>query len=320
MAKHKTKQKKSRSGKKHVEAVRYLRYELQNSGTPGTETSHYIDLARDLSFINRRLMRQGRSYHVKRVSIVSSNTIATPPGNAGRVTFACIPQSWVAKQAWTRGFKAWTKMQEMAMGQSNVDVRPTWNDFKVYLSVDMITGNKPLPKDNGGNSITVGEWLYSEYVSSAGSAGADTMHIHMLGPHHGTAPMMSNVGLIQSYGDSRATVNNDSPTVKAALDFDPIYNLGTDEVAHEIAADMRTKNDDSPYNLLTYPGDGSNHPKPLVVQQTTLGADGRSSVGGFTAMCGLVEVEITSPIANDVYSVLVELAPGSYRGIDADVI
>jgi len=71
---------------------------------------------------------------------------------------------------------------------------------------------------------------------------------------------------------------------------------------------------------LSYPGDDSNGPKPSVVQQTTLGADGRSTVGGFNAICGLLEFETTSPIPNDVYSVLVELAPGSYRGIAAEVI
>jgi hypothetical protein len=37
-------------------------------------------------------------------------------------------------------------------------------------------------------------------------------------------------------------------------------------------------------------------------------------------MCGVLELETTSPIASDVYSVLVELAPGSYRGIAAEVI
>jgi hypothetical protein len=37
-------------------------------------------------------------------------------------------------------------------------------------------------------------------------------------------------------------------------------------------------------------------------------------------MCGLIEIEAKSPIANDVYSVLVELAPGNYRGVAADVI
>jgi hypothetical protein len=37
-------------------------------------------------------------------------------------------------------------------------------------------------------------------------------------------------------------------------------------------------------------------------------------------MCGLLELETTSPINSDVYSVLVELAPGNYRGVAAEVI
>ena len=60
-------------------------------------------------------------------------------------------------------------------------------------------------------------------------------------------------------------------------------------------------------------------PKPLVVQDTTL-MDGRSTVGGFNAICGLIEIETKSPLQNDVYSVLVELAPGKYRGIHAESI
>jgi hypothetical protein len=127
--------------------------------------------------------------------------------------------------------------------------------------------------------------------------------------------------LIQSYADSRATVNNDSPTVQTAALDDPIANLFDDgTIVDEIIGDMRSKNEDAPYALLDYPGEGTNHPKPLVVQETTLGTDGKAVVGGFAAMLGQLEVEIASPIASDVYSVLVEMASGPYRGIKADVI
>jgi hypothetical protein len=60
-------------------------------------------------------------------------------------------------------------------------------------------------------------------------------------------------------------------------------------------------------------------PKPIVVQDTTV-VDGRATVGGFVARCGLLEIEAKSPVASDVYSVLVELAPGKYRGVGAEVI
>jgi len=255
------------------------------------------------------------------VSIVSSNTIPSPGQNAGRVTFSTAPMSWVATAAWKRGFEAWRKMQRQVLDATGSDVTPTWNDFKVYLSNDMRTGTIVDPIDNGSNVVKQDDWSYSFYQSPDGTTGADDMSVMLLGAHVGAAGARSAIGLLQSYGDSRATVNDNSPLVPNALDDDPIANLfdhGT--VIDEIAADMRSKGEDPPYDFDEYPGSGTNVPKPLVVQQTTLGADGRASVGGFEAMCGLIEVEITSPIQSDVYSVLVELAPGSYRGIAADVI
>jgi hypothetical protein len=97
-----------------------------------------------------------------------------------------------------------------------------------------------------------------------------------------------------------------------------MFDDGT--ITDERLNNLEGENDNPPYDIVSYPGDDLNGPKPIVVQQTTLGADGRATVGGIEAMCGLLEIETTSPINSDVYSVLVELAPGSYRGVAAEVI
>jgi hypothetical protein len=322
IAKKKSSAKKKSKSTQNQEAVRYLRYELTNSANGGTETSHYIDLARDLSAINRRLMRQGRYYHVKRVSIVSSNTIAQgqPAQNAGRVTVGVLPESWVTKQAWHRGFRLFNQMHQMANTGVGNDIRGKWADFKVHLSNDSRTATLLVPKDNGGNNLQLGEWNYSTLVTPDGTTSADEFELHMLGDHQGAAGSRVSVGLVKSYGDSRATVDAD-PTVPTDVSDDPLTNLFDDgTVADEIMTITFAEGDNPPYSITEYPGADGNLPKPIVVQQTTLGADGRASVGGFKAMCGLLELETTSPIANDVYSVLVELAPGKYRGIAADVI
>jgi hypothetical protein len=306
--------------KKLQPAVRYLRYELTNSGSVGTETSHYIDLARDLSAINRRLYRQGRSYHVKRVSIVSSNTIPQPGQNAGRVTVGTLPESWVTQRAWQRGFAVYQEMHKKANAAVDNDISGKWADFKVHLSNDSRTATLLTPKDNGGNDVTLGEWNYSTLVTPDGTTSADEFELHMLGDHSGAAGTRVSVGLVKSYGESRATVDTD-PTVPTSVSDDPLTNVFDDgTVADEIMTITFAENDNPPYSIADYPGDDANMPKPLVVQQTTLGADGRATVGGFTAMCGLLEIEATSPIANDTYSVLIELAPGKYRGIAAEVI
>ena len=176
----KTLTKRSRSkAKKMIPAVRYLRYELTNSGTPGTETSHYLDISRDLSAINRRLMRQGRDYHIKRVTVISSNTNqnqgADPNAatNAGRVSFSTLPNSWMVRSAWKRGFETWNKMNATAL-ENGPTVKPTWHDYKIRgMGSYAQSPTYLVPKDNGGNDLNLGEWTYSTYETPDGTTGAD---------------------------------------------------------------------------------------------------------------------------------------------------
>jgi hypothetical protein len=306
--------------KKLQPAVRYLRYELTNSGTPGTETSHYIDLARDLSRVNRRLYRQGRDYHVKRITIVSSNTPNSTAGAENRVSFSTAPNSWVTQMAWKRGFEMMKLMNREASKGMSGDISGKYADYKVYLTDDMRTGTVLAPKDNGGNIAVNGEWTYTKLVTPDGTTGADEFELHLLGNHNGGAGSRVSVGLVKSYGESRLTVDQDSPNATPVSTGDPLANLFDDgTVDDEILANLKADNDNSPYSANNYPGDDGNMPKPLVVQDTTI-VDGRAVVGGFMARCGLIEIEAKSPIGSDVYSVLVELAPGSYRGVAADVI
>ncbi len=317
-------------------AVRYLRYELTN-GDAGVETSHFIDLAKDLSAINRRMYRQGRRYHVKRITVVSSNTIAgvgwdfggAPPTdfyqqNAGFVSFSTVPESWITQQAWQRGFKLWSMMQKKALQAAGSDLRGTYNDFKVYMTTDHAGGTKLVPLDNGANALSGGDWSYSDFITPDGTTSSDEFYATMLGDHSpaGIGAPKTSVSLVRSYAESRATVSaNPSPETFNVQSDDPLINLFDDGTqVDEIIDKMLTDGEDPPYDINDYPGGDTNHPKPLVVQHTTLGADGKATVGGFSAMCGLIEVEAKSPIDGDVYSVLVELAPGSYRGVAADVI
>jgi len=305
------------SAKKSEPAVRYLRYELTNSAQAGTETSHFIDLAKDLSATNRRLMRQGRRYHIKRITVISKNT----QNFGNRVSFSTAPESWVTQMAWKRGKDVFMEMNKRAMvNVAGADISGTWADFKVYLSTDHRNGTRLSPLDNGGNVVVAGEWVYSKYVSPDGTTSADEFDAALLGDHSGSAGSRVTIGLVKSYGESRATVNSGDPNLPGTISDDPLVNVfdyGTeiDEVLNRLESD----NDLPPYSINDYPGSDGNMPKPLVVQDTTL-VDGKSTVGGFTAMCGLIEIESTATEANDVFSVLVELAPGSYRGIKADVI
>lgn len=304
------------ASKNKTPAMRYLRYELTNSGTPGTETSHFIDLARDLSRVNRRLYRSGKDYHVKKLTIVSSNT----PNGESRVSVSTVPDTWVSKMAWIRGFETFKRMNKEATTQTSGDIGGTWADFKVHMSLDSRTATKANPLDNGGNAYLAGEWDYSLMFSPDGTTGADDFSLHMLGDHNGAAGTRNSVGLIKSYGESRATVQAGSPNVPGLASSDPLINVfdyGT--TIDDVVDSLEISNDQPPYDIDDYPGDDANGPKPAVVQDTTL-MDGRATMAGFTAMLGQLEIEIKSPLQSDVFSVLIELAPGKYRGIHAESI
>jgi len=318
---------RNKSTASKIPAVRHLRYDIVNSATPGTETSHFIDLAKDVSAVNRRLYRSGRSYHVKRITVVSRDTIAGFEGpansqqNAGRISFSTAPNSWVARGAWKRGLKTFNLMNKEATHNLTNSIEGKWADFKVYLSQDHYnSSNKLEPIDNGGNAVVAGEWTYSNYISPDGTTAHDEFRIHLMGDHVGAIGAWSSVGLIRSFGNSRATVSSGVPKVPGEASDDPLLNVfdyGTtvDEVIDQLEFD----NDVAPYSVDEYAGAVLNMPKPLVMVDGCI-SDGSTTLGGFEALCGLIEVECNSPIAEDTWSVLVELAPGSYRGIKADVI
>lgn len=298
-------------------AVRYLRYELTNSGDAGTETSHFIDLARDLSRVNRRLYRAGRDYHVKKVTIISSNT----PNGGNRVSVSTAPDSWVSRGAWHRAFQAWKDMNKTATGQLSGNISGTWADFKIFLSADMAGATLPSPLDNGGTAVGAAlNWDVSTFVTPDGTTTDDEFYGTLLGDHVGAAGTRTSVGLIRSYGESRATVQVTDPAVPATASADPLVNLfdyGT--TIDDVIDNLEDENDAPPYQQVTYPGGSTNMPKPLVVQDVTI-EDGRASMGGFSALMGHLEFEIKSALPSDVFSVLIELAPGKYRGIKAETI
>ena len=297
-------------------AVRHLRYELANSENPGVETSHFIDLAKDLSMVNRRLYRQGKDYHVKKITVVSSNT----PNGDNRVSASTIPSNWVSRMAWHRGFEVWKLMDKNASENISGRILGTWSDFKVYMTNDMRSGNKPTPIDNGANAYLIDEWRYTDYVSPDGTTSADSFQIYMLGNHNGSAGAWNAVSLVKSYGESRATVSPGDPNVPSVASDDPLVNIFDDGTqVDEVLNLMEASNDFPPYSIDNYPGGDLNGPKPAVVQDATI-IDGRATLGGFNAICGLLELEIKSPLPGDVYSVLVEIAPGKYRGVHAEAI
>lgn len=311
-----------RMAKSKTPAVRQLRYEVTNSATPNTETSHYVDIARDLAAINRRMMAQGRVYHIGKITVVSRNTIPTPGQQAGFISVSAAPNSWAVRNAALFGKQLFEKMKKKATKDAGLEIADgRYADFKIRgLHSGAQAPTFLVPVDNGGNALQLGTWSYTQFTSPDGTTSADQYLCHLLGGHATSGSNVISVGLVESYGNTRNTVSLDVPNSIQDSD-DPLANLFDDgTVNDEIISDMTNQNDDPPYNVNEYGGSAGNMNRPLVMQHGTLGQDGRVTLGGFAAVHGLLEFEVTSPIENDVYSILVELKEGAYKGIAAEAL
>jgi hypothetical protein len=298
-------------GHKGQTASRVLRYEFTNSASAGTEVSRYVDLARDLSGLNRRLYRSGMVYGIKKITVVSRDT----PALGSFVSVSAVPNTWVVNNAWKRGKDMWEKMGEQAGLTDNV--KSTWRDYKVNMTDDFRIGAKAPALDNGGNGLAIEEWDYSTYTTPDGTATFDDFAANMLGDDNGAAGSRVAVGLVKSYGSTRPFVMQSPDVNTSALTDDPLINI-FDSGTHvdETLEEQIDENDNPPYGRQVYAGGASNHPKPIVMQHGTL-SDGSLVLGGFDAPLGQLEFEMTSPIDSDVYSVLIEVAPGNYKGVKA---
>ena len=331
---------KKRMTSTHTAAERFLRFQVVHPGNSG-ETSHYIDIAKELSKLNRRMYRQGKVYRIANISITSRNTVD------GLVSFSTAPDTWVSRNSWIRGFELWNDMNKQALNLQPAR-KSQWHDFKVYLSDSHRTASaarKPGVLDNGNNAYVDGEWVYSEYISPDGVAnGTDAFKAHLVGDHNGSPSAWASVSLIRSYAEARASVQASVPLIDSGGDDDPLLNLFDDGTqVDEIAQNLDSYGDVPPYAWdatdvgENYPGSSLNGPKPIVRRLAAIGTpDTRQGAGvegvaaptvmlpGFDAMCGLVEIETQSQnragafrSGDDIIDIVIELAPGKYKGVAA---
>ena len=289
--------------------------------TPSSGSAfNYIDLAQALSIQERKLHRQFRSYTVLGGLLQDSNNDTT-------VRFNTAPNTWVTRTALRRGFKLWMKMNRQAMEGMPGVVRPKYHDWKVYLNQHMQQGGGVLvPMDAGGNTIDVGEWEYSRYVSEDPDQGAfvqsgmadptqadvnpDQFVAHIVGEHitgsgYGAAggDNYTSVGLIRSWVDSRPQPQNQQPLINtvAELAYDPLTNLFDEgDTVDEVLENLDAHNDEAPYDhdepfgmRLGLTGNADNLQRQSMATSSV--ANPIVPFNGFMAINGLIQVHTTQP-------------------------
>ena len=295
--------------KKTSPTVTRLAFEGTGSAT------QFIDIGMALSAINRRAARQGVYYYVNSVELYNNE--------AGVVDLHTLPDNWITKNAWNRGFQHYQKMNAL------VEVpRSKWHDFKVYMSNLHRTTGSLLPvlsNINGSTqTITPDEWAYSTFTSADddgdGLQDADNFAVHMLGPHVGSSDNWSSIGLIKSYQDTR-TLPAAQGTPQTFVDgpTDPLLNLfdfSSEEQLNEIAEILVNANDQPPYDKDKYVGVETDHMQQVARIGTEVGINRIGRASGFCAPFGLICVDPQG--FETPWRIVVNLAQGTYHGVYAE--
>lgn len=289
---------------------------------PGTV---YIDIARALSIINRRLYRQGLYYYV--------NSIEYYDAQPNLVDIHTVPDNWVTRMAHRRGKAMFDAMNERILVNAGT-VIPKYHDFKVFVNAQHVTNGSADPALHTINQASVDyspdDWVYSAMVSADDDGDtnqqADDFLLHLLGPHNGVADNWDSVGLIKSYADTRAEPQTSNPVVNAGnLAVDPLMNTidySSEEQVNDVLTNLSEDNDAVPYDANQYIGEVSTSLQQVARLSTHEGGGGRVSIGsGFCAPCGLVVVDPDNTMpADNNFRIVLNLAVGTYNGVYAERI
>jgi hypothetical protein len=294
----------------------------------------YLDIARELSKINRKLFSQGKVYGVE--SIEFGYNLDPALVDTVWLTAQVAGDSWPVHNGWVKGKALWNQMNDLVL-EDNPSIQGKWADFKVLLDSAHL-GNPYLNAlDNQGNPYLAGEWGVSDYVIPEHSVDVATGEplpalqtlAHLIGPDVGTIPLrtLSSVGLVQAYQESRATVNPDTPNVQPGM-ADSFFNLLTDSGSQEpeLALVIEGENDNPPYDLLEYPGGAVNAPTVVQIEYAVASVGYPTAVlAPFVAQCGLIKFQLdafkdgaNAPglLGAGVFA-RINLMAGTYKGVAA---
>lgn len=295
---------------------RFLLFNMTHTGTG--EDFHYVDIAQEVSKINRRLYRQGRMYHIANVSVHDSD------GDAF-VRIGTLPNTWMTRTAWNKGFNAWRKQRSLALGDIDGKVTGRWSDFKVWFNDDHRTDvDKLKPVDVEDDLATTGEWIMASLYTDANNNGIlDEFDLHMMGPDNGshTDGTMQSAGLINAFSDVKL-LPTQSPSPNASINtglYAYVAGVGYTS-ADEILDDIEDENDYPPYPTTAVSGADGNMEDGWVVRECHIASTYSpiAMLGGFAAPLGLLQIETRSAENGNVIGLLIELAPGPYKGILAE--
>ena len=321
---------KAKRMKKSEPVQRYLYYNLPVGNAGASGNSFYLDLAAGVSALNRRLYRQGRTYHVANASVVDTS------GKLTSARFCTLPDLWTTHKGWSLMFNAWKDQRARTLENSPSYVTGRWADFKVWMSeqhfqealaaeTDKKGGIMPVLSDM--DAVPTGEWLISDISTVLNGAEYANRQLWMMGDHNiSGSPTGQGFGVLHSLQEMLQQPP-ESPVLPADFKDSVIMGMNpstgadlNDDILENIADD----NDQPPYDKTTVIGAShtATNSQSVAVREVgwASGAKGIASLPtmGFPVPLGLLECRFTSDGDTTNVGLMLELVPGSYKGVHAE--
>ena len=302
-----------------VETMQFSFVHVPNNGVQ----RKFIDISQCVSILNRRFYRQGLNWAVGSIRLFSTVN--------GEIQISKIPNTWIASNAWTKGFRTWQKMIKNATDEQGMQsIKGKFLDFKIYASGDHHTAgftSNLLPVDTNITTVNPGQWQASEFfIPNTPGDTASGNEIVMVGANN--AP--TYVSLIQGYADSRALPSEHDPNVPddASLNwYQYLFSEGNTQ-DNMVITELENTGDKAPYPYendgtftdTQYPGGESQMPTLQLhdlASHTVTTIGGQTNLKGGNFPCGLIEVKTNFP-SNTGLSLVIDLVPGNHRGYLAE--
>lgn len=277
---------------KHYPVVR----SSQILGGPAANT--LVDVARNLSVLNRRLMRMGRYYECKvdiDVDYVGSN-----------VEVYVLRDDWAVQKGFQMAYQQYLEVTADERKRMSPDQVARWEDFRVEhgLTIPINVGVPTLLSPSGGNTtLSGGEFVDSTTIDATGNRRTFTW---------GT-PGALQWGILQEYDKYANAPTSPTDTIGGPGQRMPYSGLNED-VDDIQSFDMQTNGDNPPYDR-----DGVNASSPWV-RVATIGINGlggqKLSTGFFCAPCGLILLRGYSDEGGE-FALNVTAKSGDYKGVHA---
>jgi len=266
-----------------------------------------IDLAKDLSVVNRRLYRQGYQY------AVASVTVARVMPGLTAFAVQTAGNTWMVHNAWKKGKALWDR-QQREVERALPGIQGTWADFKIELDDNSTAAISTIASDAG--TIVPDEWNLSNYVwDDDGTERQPTFCLL------GSTSVNTKIGLVQEYHIARSQVVAGPTVPSEASDSIFAKSLGTDEMSDMLLDVVESDNDLGPYDMSEMVGGDTVADCPFLQDFVTSTMENPGTSRPFTAECGLLRLAMQSVLADGqsasdiAHFVQVRLVPGSYKGV-----